>query len=145
VNLRQLCDLIGDDLEALALPAHEQWRYAEPRLVTPEHTPLLAVYPADSDYELLSTTADYQADRAIRVAWVVDATYGAEHGGIGDQELAAAALATAETIEQRLKTYADGLADVPSTTARLKRATFRLVNGLLWRYETELVVEVLGL
>lgn len=144
MDLRELVDAVLADLEQLALPAHQVRKYVEPRIVTPELTPLLAVYPYDSQFQHVATEQDYTATHDLRVAWVRDVTAGVETGGEGDEETATKALAEAELLLQQLKTYADGMPGLPHLYASLATATFRLVNGLIWRCEATISVDHIG-
>jgi len=145
VDLHALCDLIVDDLEdALDLPAHETWRYVEPRIAGPEQCPLLVVYAAKTVFELETTTADYTAAHELRIGWGVDATFGAETG-LGDPEAAAAAMQVVEQVVERVRGYAAGLPGADDVVVTLVKAEYGIVGGVVWRCEITATIDDLAL
>jgi hypothetical protein len=146
IALTDLIDAIAADVEGNCdLPAHHRRLYAEPVLVTPDLTPMFAVYAWEADHDPMTTDA-YTRTHHVRVGWAVDATFALETGGVGVEEQARAQLAVCERITARLMTY---LAAVPGTDNQLEgtvtKTTWRAVGqGALWRYEAHLRIEDLG-
>jgi len=110
-HLIDLVDLVADRLSSLGLPLTEEWRYAERRGVQPEHCPFLGVWPIYARYALVATDGTYSRQPQLRVRYAEDSSFGTETGGVGDDDVALAALGRAEAIIAALSSLTTEVAD----------------------------------
>lgn len=143
MNLVQLCDEIAEDVEAnVDLPDHRTLKYVEHRAVGSEIAPCLLVYPDTTRYQMVLTDDVQVIQAPMTVAWAEDAVYGATTGGVGDQELAKAALQRAQAISAQLREYVVGFeAPLDDYYGVPDRASMGLTEGNVWRVDFTLNVE----
>lgn len=141
-TLIDLVDAIATDLETnTELPRHTTWRYVEPPVVRPDLGPLLAIYPTITSYDLIATTNAYTRDDTIAIVWHAPTLDAVETGGTGSQRAAQAALDIAETINNRLRTYATEIPIlVGQEEATVIRSEYEMLPGGYYRAETLLRV-----
>lgn len=140
--ISDLVDAIGDDLGTLDLPAHSTWLYVDPPALRPDLGTMLGIFPRLTDYEVLATDDSYSEDDTIVIAWYVPMLAGLENGGVGNPDVAKAALADAEAIIARLRSYATavpGFADQSEATLTTVRFG-TIVGASTWVAEISLKV-----
>jgi hypothetical protein len=141
-TLSDLVDAVAADLAGLTLPTHSVWKYVDPPVLRPDLGAMLGIFPRETDPTMLATNSSYQQDDRIVVAWYQPVIPSPETGGIGDPAVAATALATAETIFARLRTYGTavpGLAD--ESEATVEKIRYGIIQGsVVWTAEITLKV-----
>lgn len=142
-TLSDVVDAISADLAGLSLPAHSVWLYVDPPTLRPDLGTMLAVFPRKSDHTVLATNDSYQEDDHVVVAWYVPMLEGIETGGVGDAAVAKGALADAETIITRLRTYAVGIPGLSDENeATLETSEFGTIAGApVWAARITIMVE----
>lgn len=141
-SLSDVVDAIAADLAGLGLPAHSEWLYTDPPILRPDKGTLLGVFVREGAYAVLATNDSYTQDDTIVIAWYVPLIASPETGGAGDQTVSKSALADAETILARLRTYAT---EIPGVTdqneATLTGARYGILQGtFVWAAEFTLHV-----
>jgi hypothetical protein len=145
VNITALIDAIAADLDTLALPEHRVARYFDPPLPSSDRGPLLAVFIRDESFESLNTavqggSVDYTEDLELVVTWYEPAVALVDGAPVGD-DVARRALQAANTITDRLRTYATTIPGfAPQTEATLTQARYGLVEGMVWMAEARMRV-----
>ena len=119
VLVTDLCTAIAADIRATGdLPTdYFEWLHVPPDELGSEQTPWLAVYTPGTDHTLESTEDQYLDDHTIEVEWAVSIADQAELGGIGDPDIAAAAVAVFTPVIDRMRGYAAG---VPGETNQIQ-------------------------
>lgn len=106
-------EIVADIQANVDLPADAKFfKYAEPKAVTPERTPLLACWLGPSRYEALDTT-NLSLRPSIVVAWYLSAAEGAESGGAGDDVVVSELVAVGDQISDRLELLMQGVPGLP--------------------------------
>ena len=133
---------IRDDLIAnvAALTDVATWRFHEPAHLSADDAPYLAVYARSSPHALVATLNYYTVGHAVRVDYAVNAV-AAQEGG-GDEDMAETALNDAQSVVDRLQSYASGL---PSPAGDLYgvlgSVTYRLTPAFVWLARIDLTIE----
>lgn len=141
-NLITAIDAITDDVEDnVNLGDHDTWKYARPQAVTPERTPLLAVYLEPSRWDLIATVSTYELKARVVVAWYVSGSEGAETGGVGDDELVADVAELGDAMIDRLRLLSDGIPTMTGISARLIETRIAATEGVVWTMRHDLEVE----
>jgi hypothetical protein len=145
-NPSAIVDAISADLAATSgLHPAKVVLYAEPKIVMPESTPLLAIWCEATDYELLTAGAGeiaYERVHTVVVAWNVADLLAAETGGTGDPTVVHDLDATAETLVAHLAGYAAGVPGFGSQlVATLRTRRLQPLEGVIWSARIELRVE----
>lgn len=134
-------DAIVADVQAhvAATTGAAVFKYAEPKGVTPERTPLLACWIGPSRYNTISTTSFSLKPRVV-VAWYLSAAQGAESGGEGNDVVVSELVATADKISDRLELMMQGLPGLPHLYGVPLQATITSDDGAVYKcaIETEL-------
>ena len=123
------------------LPAHDVFKHAEPKAVTPERAPLLACWLGPSRWELIATPATYDLKPRIFVAWYDSASESAQSDGAGDDELVSDLVGVADAIAVRLEQLAEGLPGMAHLYGVLVQTTVTSTDGTVWKAMHELELE----
>jgi hypothetical protein len=116
------------------------FKYAEPKAVTPERTPLLACWLGPSRYEALDTTKMSLKPRVV-VAWYLSAAQGAEGGGDGNDAVVSELVATADEISDRLERLMQGVPGLPHLYGLPVQATVTSDDGAVYKCAIEVDLE----
>lgn len=144
MSLISRVDAVVTDIQTLSptpLGTFKVRRYTRPLLVTPDLCPLLAVFPKESDPELIATGSEYQRDDHLTVVWFENVAESLSVGRI-EETVSRTALQHAEAIIERLSTYGTG---IPGYTAEAVECTlgkirYGHVDGGAWATEITLRV-----
>ncbi len=128
------------DLETLALPAHKVARYVEPRGLRGDQGTWLCVYPSGVDEDLITTQSSYENFHLFDIIWAVPVFLHTE-SNFGDETVAQSALNAAQLIGDQLRTYGEGIPDLPRVTATVKKIRYEIGDGFLWQAVFTLDVE----
>lgn len=145
MSLISRVDAVVADLQSLTpatLPAgFKVRRYTRPLSVAPADCPLLAVFPKESDPELISTNSEYQFEDHLTVVWFENVATSLETGRI-DDTVSAAALARAEAVIARLSTYGVGIPgyNAEAVEGTLGKIRYGHIDGGAWAVEIVLKV-----
>jgi hypothetical protein len=144
MSLISRVDAVVTDIQTLSpatLPVFKVRRYVRPQLVTPDMCPLLAVFPKESDPELIATGSEYQRDDHLAVVWFENVVDSLSTGKIEDT-VSRAALQRAEAIIERLSTYGVGIPGYNSEAVEctLGKIRYGHVDGGAWGTEITLRV-----
>lgn len=128
---KDVIDAIEADINTLALPVHQTFKYAKARSLRVDQGSWLQVYPATTSSDILSTSSAYNSWVRVAVEWSTPAFLGVE-SNVEDQSLAAAHLAVSDLITARLQTYGIGVPGLWNVTAEFDDVTYDLATGGVW-------------
>lgn len=128
---KEVVDAIEADLNNLALPEHQTFKYAKARSLRVDTGNWLQVYPSTIAADVISTNSSYDNQLRIAIEWAVPAFAGVE-SNIEDQALAEEYLTVSDLIKARLMDYGQGVPDLFNVTAVLDDVTYDLATGGVW-------------
>ena len=143
-TITDLCDAVADDLTVLPLPRHRVWKYLDPPTVRADQGPVLAIFVREEADDVLATTGDYEDDLTLVVAWFYPAATATEAPDKA-QAIARDALGHAQTLRDRLKSYAETLDGIPGFSPQAEVTVtgtrYGLIEGGLYLAEIKLRVK----
>lgn len=128
---KDVIDAIEADINTLALPVHQTFKYAKARSLRVDQGSWLQVYPMTTSSDILSTSSAYDSWVRVAVEWSTPAFLGVE-SNVEDQALAETHLSVSDLIKARLQTYGIGVPGLWNVTAEFDDVTYDLATGGVW-------------